>query len=450
MPDESSSRPPKTARPPRGPKKLLAGVLERASRTGSIARKLAPRLAPPNEIAATLKKRRVARRSTSGVALTLADDIDALNPALWDQLASQTVFLQRDYLRVMQTHAPRNLVPRYVIATSAAEDGGAARPLAILLFQRLAVAGDRLRPPGTTRGLLKRTLDGLEEHLLVCGNVLVWGPRAVAFAPDADRELLWRAVGEALYRLRRADKLLGESDFALIKDFAGDDADAAPALRLLGYRSVQTEPDMVLALRPGWKSFDDYLASMTSSYRSTAKKLLKDCATAGVVLRDADAAEMQRRQDELHALYMQVHEAQGLRLATLAPGYLPALAAALGTRFACKVAERDGRLLGFVTNVADGDTAVGYYVGYDRAANADAPIYLALLQSTVETAIGFGARRLSLGRTALEPKARMGCTPQPLACGVRHRVSALNWITSALTRTASHDEPPARSPFKAS
>ena len=72
-----------------------------------------------------------------------------------------------------------------------------------------------------------------------------------------------------------------------------------------------------------------------------------------------------------------------------------------------------------------------------------------VLQSTVQDALAFGSTRLSLGRTALEPKAKMGCKPEPLSCAVRHRVSALNWITTALTRTAEHDEPPERSPFKA-
>ena len=67
---------------------------------------------------------------------------------------------------------------------------------------------------------------------------------------------------------------------------------------------------------------------------------------------------------------------------------------------------------------------------------------------TVEDAIALGASRLSLGRTALEPKAKMGCKPEPLACAVRHRAAPLNLILSALTRTASHDEPPERSPFK--
>src|SRR5205814_9554020 len=66
------------------------------------------------------------------------------------------------------------------------------------------------------------------------------------------------------------------------------------------------------------------------------------------------------------------------------------------------------------TSIGDGETAVGYYIGYDRETNAQAPIYLTLLQSTVEDAIALGARRLSLGRTALEPKAKMGCKPEPL------------------------------------
>ncbi len=419
--------------------KQLKGALDSIKRTGSTLKKLKPTVASP----ATLKKRHAARRQVSGLHFALADRIDALNPAHWDALAAQTVFLSRDYLRVLEAHAPSNVQPRYALAL---HEG---RPVAAMLFQRVSVNGASLRKPShNAKRLVDKPLAGLNEHLLVCGNLLVWGARSVAFAADIDEAQLWHGVGEAMYRLRRADKLLGESDVVMVKDFIADREPTQESLRLLGYRSVETEPDMVLTLQPGWKAYDDYLASLTSSYRSSAKKLVKDCNAAGITLRLATATEMVARQHELHGLYEQVHQAQGLRLASLAPGYLSAMAQALGERFVCRVAERDGQWLGFVTSVHDGETALGYYIGYDRAANADAPIYLALLQSTVEDAIAFGARRLSLGRTALEPKAKMGCKPEPLACAVRHRVSALNWIVSALTRTASHDEPPERSPFK--
>ncbi len=426
-------------------KKPLKSALQSLQRTGKVLKALAPGPVAPKTALSTLKSRHAARRKASGLQLALADRIDALNPGHWDGLAAQTVFLSRDYLRVLEAEGPDNIEPRYALAYL---DG---RPVAAMLFQRVAVSGDKLRKPGAKR-LTDKPLAGLKEHLLVCGNLLVWGCRSLAFAEGADGAQLWHGVGEALYRLRRADKLLGEAGIVMVKDFCADQLGTRESLRLLGYRSVETEPDMVLDIRPGWKSMDDYLASLTANYRGNAKKLLKDCAAAGIRLRTASAAEMLARQDELHALYGQVHMAQGLRLATLSPGYLPAMAKALGeARFVCRVAEResDGRWLGFVTSVGDGDTALGYYIGYDREANASAPLYLTLLQSTVEDAIAFGAKRLSLGRTALEPKAKLGCKPEPLACGVRHRVSGLNWIVSALTRTATHDEPPPRNPFKA-
>ncbi len=410
------------------------------------APELAPRRSPRQRLKralATLGSKHRARRSPSGLDFVLADRIGFVNPAHWDALARQTVFLSRDYLAVLEQQAPANVEPRYALAYAEGE------PVAAMLFQRVLVGGDRLRKPQARKSLIDKPVARLQERLLVCGNLLVWGARGVAFAPEVDAAQLWHGVGEAMYRLRRGDKLLGESDIALVKDFRGEAPVVRDALRLLGYRSVDTEPDMVLTLAPGWRSFDDYLASLTSGYRSSARKLLKDCAAAGITLRCIDAAEMAVRQQALHALYQQVHQAQGLRLASLQPGYLPAMAQALGAqRFACRVAERDGQLLGFVTAVNDGDTTLGYYIGYDREANAAAPIYLALLQSTIEDALRFGARRLSLGRTALEPKARMGCKPEPLACAARHRVSAVNGLVSALTRTATHDEPPERSPFK--
>lgn len=422
-------------------KQRLRGALSSLQRTSAVLKKLKPPKPDPVAAVATLKHRHKARRTASGLKFALSDRIDFLNPAHWDSLARQTVFLSRDYLRLLEQHSPSNIEPRYAMAYAG------DKPVAIMLFQRVCVNGDRLRKPGA-RKLLDKSMAGLQEHLLVCGNLLMWGARSVAFAPDVDAALLWQGVGEATYRLRRADKLLGESDVAMIKDFPASQTVTKESLRLLGYRSLETEPDMVLTLAPGWARYDDYLASLTSGYRSGAKKLFKDCASASVTIRTIDAAEMITRQHEIHGLYEQVHQGQGLRLATLLPSYLPALAESLKSRFICRVAEREGRMVGFVTCVGDGDTAIGYYIGYDKETNAEAPIYLTLLQSTVEDAIALGAKRLSLGRTALEPKAKMGCKPEPLACAVRHRVSAVNLLVSALTRTATHDEPPERSPFK--
>jgi hypothetical protein len=97
-----------------------------------------------------------------------------------------------------------------------------------------------------------------------------------------------------------------------------------------------------------------------------------------------------------------------------------------------------------------GRTAIGYYIGFDRTAAAEgSPIYLRLLHATVADAIGWGCERLSLGRTALEPKAGLGARPEPMSVWVRHRLPAMNWVLRGLLGAVPHAEAPERNPFKA-
>jgi len=134
---------------------------------------------------------------------------------------------------------------------------------------------------------------------------------------------------------------------------------------------------------------------------------------------------------------------------TAPESYLPALARALGPdRFRCTLLRRGDDVAGFVTTLKDGDTAIGYYIGIDYAANEQVPVYLRLLQATVADAISLGCRQLSLGRTALEPKARLGAKPLPLSVWVRHRVSVMNYLIRPLLGAIPHDEPPERSAQK--
>lgn len=135
---------------------------------------------------------------------------------------------------------------------------------------------------------------------------------------------------------------------------------------------------------------------------------------------------------------------------TLQPTYLPALAKISGRDFRCTVAKKDGAIVGFVTSVKDGETDIGYYMGYDRAlAATGVPLYLRLLHNTIEHAMTFGCRQLSLERTALEPKSRLGAKPVPLHLWTRQRVPAVNWLLRTILQSVPHEEAPERNPFKA-
>ena len=402
-----------------------------------------PNIKPLNKLvtkARDLREHHKERHRPSGYAFAVADSIDYLDQAHWNKVtAHDSVFLSPRYLRVLEEAGPENLRQCYALIFDEKE------AVAAVAAQCVTVSLSRLRKKVSGNG----RLDRLEEKMLVCGNLLSWGMHGISFAPNVDQEALWPAVAEAVYRLRRVDKLFGDTAFVMVKDITDSHASAAAALSRFSYRELETEPNMVLDISPQWKNYDDYLANLTSKYRKQAKQIEKEVAAAGCTVEEIKSDEVARRAEELHALYLQTHKNARLRLVTLPVAFQPTLARQLGDDIRFTILRKDDQLLGFVNTVKDGETAVGYYIGFDRKANADIPIYFRLLQSVVGHAIALGCKRLSLGRTALEPKARLGARPAPMRVWIRHRIPMLNVIVHGLLHALDdHDEAPERNPFK--
>jgi hypothetical protein len=203
---------------------------------------------------------------------------------------------------------------------------------------------------------------------------------------------------------------------------------------------------MVLEIDPAWRNYEDYLGALDAKYRRNARDQVKKLAAAGCTIEPlSDLSAVAAR---LHELYLAVHDNATVRLVTLPDSYLPALARAAGHDFRCTVVRRGEEVLGFVTTLRDGESAIAYYIGFDRVSAGGLPLYLRLLHATIADAIDWGCRRLSLGRTALEPKAALGAKPQPMAVWLRHRVPAMNWMLRSLLGAVPHAEAPERRPFK--
>ena len=402
-------------------------------------------------------------RQPSGLRIALADSITQLDPLAWDAAtAGASWFFSRAYLTMLEAVPPAQIEPRCALVCDA------AGPVAAVVMQWAEVSGSALRalpkssdddevnPLRRLAGAIARrgteaVAARLRERVLVCGNLLRYGPHAVAVAADVDPVAAWPAVAEVLYRVRRAEKLAGQAGFVLVKDITPALAGRAAVLKSLSYREVETEPNMVLALDPAWKRHEDYLAGLASKYRSAVKnKVLEPIRAAGLELRGFDATEVPA--GVLHGLYLQVHEHAAMRPFTLHPDYFAALARAAGERARFSgvfSGNGDGnRLLGFIVTLDDGLQAIGYHIGFDRAAAAMHPLYLRLLHASVADAIALGACELSLGRTALEPKSRLGAKPQPLTVWARHRQPVFNKLATRLLTLVHHDEAPECHPFK--
>ena len=398
------------------------------------------------------------RHRPSGFGFAFADRIDYLDPAHWDSLANgASVFIQRPYLRTIETHGPANLVGRYALIFRGDRPVAAVAAQVVLvrgadMVGRAAIDKSSDRRPvkrvlgKASRKIKTRAIQKVNAKFLICGNLLSWGMHGVAFASGESPAELWPAVAEAMYRIRRAEKLSAHVGVVMIKDIPDDHAAHARELRRFKYDAIDPEPDMVLDIRQEWRSHADYVNALEKKYKKTTAKVLETVDQAGFRVEAIDQIESVA--SRLHDLYMQVHERAAVRPFTLKPTFIPALSAALGSLFRCSVVRKNDEIAGFVTTLKDGDTAVGYYLGYDPAVNESVPVYFRLLQAVVSDAIELRCRRLSLGRTALEPKARLGAQPAPLQLYLRHRHPVLNSMLRPLLGLVPHHDAPERNPFK--
>ena len=394
-----------------------------------------------NKISLAMEERKRLRRR-SPLSIAIADRFSQLSAEAWRAATDGgSVFHSAAYQRMFERVRPPNVEPRYALIS----DGDA--PVAAVCLQIVTL--DHSHLGDVRRGRVLRKLGAkMRTRVLVCGNLLVYGVHGVSIAQDADRAKVWQAVSEAIYRVRRAEKLAGSTDIVLLKDFDEAARKDSAVLRKLSYGEVETEPNMVLKLNPAWRRYEDYLQSLTSKFRSDIKnRVFKKFEEAGCTLEALD--DVEPHAPELQRLYLQVHGNAGLRPFTVPASYWPELAMLAGAGTRVHVARRGGRIIGFIVSVRDGDTALAYHIGFDRElAGEGVPVYLRLLHASLAQAIEFGARRVSFGRTALEPKARLGCKPEATIVWARHRHPFLNQLLQPMLKLVEHDAAPEIEPFK--
>jgi hypothetical protein len=381
-------------------------------------------------------------RSRSPLKIAIADGFAQLSVEGWREVTSSgSFFHSAEYQRAFERARPDNLEPRYALIS----DGD--RPVAAMCMQIATLDLRNVGDPSRARAW--RSLGkNMRQRVLICGNLLAYGLHGVCRVADSDRDVVWQAVTEVMYRVRRAEKLAGKTDIVLLKDFTAEPLADSAVLAKLSYGAVETEPNMVLNVDAKWRSHEDYLSSLTSKFRSDIKnRVFKKFDEAGFAIeRLGDvAAEAARLQE----LYLEVHGNAVLRPFTLPMNYWQELTSLAGARATIHVARHAGRTVGFIVSLKDGDTALAYHIGFDRAAAAGGvPIYLRLLHASLAQAIEFGCRRVSFGRTALEPKARLGCVPETTFVWARHRHPLLNRLLQPLLGLIEHDEAPELTPFK--
>lgn len=177
------------------------------------------------------------------------------------------------------------------------------------------------------------------------------------------------------------------------------------------HKSLKLDDDisMVLEIRKNWLKWEDYIQDLTKKYAARAKKIM--ASANDLQTKDLQLEEIEANKTVLQGLYEQVTQKQEFVFGTLTENYWSAQREVHKDRFSIKAVFLNDKMVAFMSFFSRENELEVHYVGIDYACNQNYPLYFYLHFLAVQEAINGKKQRLLMGRTSLEAKAILGCTP---------------------------------------
>ncbi len=349
------------------------------------------------------------------------DSIDAVDPGRWDALCSDP-FSAHACLAALERAGMDGVHMRYAIIESGRGDWLAAAP-----FARIPIDAGRLTH-GIFRGIVhgaRRIQPGfLHTSLTICGAPLSVGNPPARVALGADQTIVYRLLAGLLQEIAEEDG----SPWCAFKEFGATELGVAErVLSPLGWIFAPGEPNHRMAIR--WAGFGEYLADLRSVYRTKLLRERAQLADAGVT---ADVVPLADAYDSrIHCLYEDVFDRAVVQFERLTPAFFSVLGDAYASRASLIRQRIDGRTVGWVAVLVDGDGVYDLFHGIDYEVNGRLPLYFGQLAEVVRFAIDQRAGWLSMGQSTPIAKARFGAGTVPLWVAVRHRNASITRLLRA-------------------
>jgi hypothetical protein len=281
--------------------------------------------------------------------------------------------------------------------------------------------------------------------LLIQGNLLQSGEHGAFFTASLSLEQQAIIVDTAWRKVVDSNRSGKKIRCVLIKDIKKNLDEQIKVLDS-DFASFTVQPNMVSAIRPEWKSFDDAMNDYSSKYRVRAKK----ACTQGehLTLRELNATDIQERNDAIMKLFKNVEAGADFHMVSIHPRYFVDLKAALEDRFIIKGYFDGDELIGFYSYIKGMEHNYASFVGLNYDYNRDCALYQNILYCLLNDSIKDGAKSIDLARTAMEIKSTVGAEPQEYQLMVKHLNGITNSILKRFIQNIRPKEWTQRRPFK--
>jgi predicted N-acyltransferase len=305
------------------------------------------------------------------------------------------------------------------------------RLCAIIPFFTADFHADTVLEPGM-RQLVRAVRAAIPRFLvfktLFCGSP--FGEQGLlGIAPDeaAGTSELLRAVARELAAFSRRQGLA----LIIFKDYCQQEAPALKGLAGQGFFKTDSFPSAIIDLP--YKTFDEYLASLSSGARKDLRRKLKKARDkGGLTTKVVECVDDMI--DDIYRLYMNTYTAGATKFEKLTKEFFLICAEKAGYRCRYFLYYIDGKLAAFNLCFVHGDLLIDKFIGFDYSIARQYSLYFVSWCENVKWCIDNGIRRYQVGQTDYEPKTHLGCRLVPLFAYVRHTSALVNRCLQVLTR----------------
>jgi predicted N-acyltransferase len=326
-----------------------------------------------------------------------------------------------------------------------------AKPVGIAYCQIIHISNREINSKALSKKLghlvPQNLIDAIDLNIMICGNAFATGENGYLFLPEYQEDEV-NCIGHSLDEINVIEKNEGNKiSLTLIKEFWPASFEKSDAFKQFNYANISIDVNMVVKLKPEWKTFDDYLAAMNSKFRTKAKNVYKKSDSIKCI--HFNLAQLQKCKESIDELYNSLVDKANFSFGRLNAQTLINMKETLGDHLIFKGYYIDDKLIGFSTATSFDDVLDGNYIGLDYDVNEEFRVYQRMLYDFIRYAIENNLREVRIGRTAEEIKSGVGAMPVEMQFYGKHRNRLTNAILKPIVSKLEPSKFELRKPFKA-
>jgi hypothetical protein len=286
---------------------------------------------------------------------------------------------------------------------------------------------------------LSKSVSGRKASLIITGNPLASGtpgfPPEKVNASGLDLTSLFESM---ISFIKSFSPEPNEQTMVIYKDMSGSDIRSISHQDHGDLIEIPLEPVMSLSIDPQWRTFRDYLESLTSKYRVRARSAIRKFEEVKWI--DMSADDIRNSSEQISRLYQMVESRARIRINSVDTEYFASMKNVFKDDLVFRMFVLDGSPIAFTSALFADGKGDAQFVGFDPQYNMSHALYQNLLYSFIMDAIHFRVDDMNFGRTATEIKSTTGSRPGDQNCAIHFHDTRISTLArSAISRFASSD-----------